>query len=128
MGQIIEIDILITYPTWPRAWPVGTDWLPFANREHLHLKYFHHFLFFSDRILGPLSLDCAMPSFPGDPSLCETALSAQLCSLQGRLVNILARVGGAQPERQELTIKGSIKSRPVSDFNLDSISDGKPFS
>ena len=86
-----------------------------------------HFLFFSERILGPLSLDCAMPFYPKDPTLCETALLARLNSSQGQSVNILASVGGAQPDRQELTIKGSRKSRRITDFYLDTVSDGTPF-
>jgi hypothetical protein len=42
-------------------------------------------------------------------------------------VTIMASVGGAQPDRQELTIKGSLASRRITDFYVDSLSDGGPF-
>ena len=42
-------------------------------------------------------------------------------------VNIFASVGGMQPDRQELTIKGSKNSRKVSEFYKDSVSSGNNF-
>ncbi len=127
MGDIIGIDIVLTYATWPRAWQDSADWLRFRAEGGLTREVLSHFLFFSERILGPLSLNCAIPFYPSDPRLCETALLARLGSSQGQPVNVLASVGGAQPDRQELTIKGSRKSRRIIDFYLDSVSDGMPF-
>ena len=42
-------------------------------------------------------------------------------------VNIFASVGGMQPDRQELTIKGSKNSRKVSEFYKESVSSGNKF-
>ena len=42
-------------------------------------------------------------------------------------MSILASVGGVQPDRQQVTIKGSKKSRRVSAFSLDMVSRGGPF-
>ena len=39
----------------------------------------------------------------------------------------MVSVGGAQPDRQELTIKGSRTSRRNSEFVRDAVSDGGPF-
>ncbi len=86
-----------------------------------------HFLFFSERILGPLSVVWARPSYPDDPALCETHMLARLETADARPVTIMASVGGAQPDRQELTIKGSSASRRITDFYVDAISDGGPF-
>ena len=36
-------------------------------------------------------------------------------------------MGGAQPDRQELTVKGTLKSRRISDFYIDAVSDGGEF-
>ena len=41
--------------------------------------------------------------------------------------NILASVGGVQPDRQEFTVKGSKASRKVAEFYKDSVSTGDPF-
>ena len=40
----------------------------------------------------------------------------------------MVSVGGAQPDRQELTIKGSGVSRRISEFYIDEQSNGGPFS
>jgi hypothetical protein len=45
----------------------------------------------------------------------------------GRPVTVMASVGGAQPDRQELTIKGSAASRRITEFYIDARSDGGPF-
>ena len=86
-----------------------------------------HFLFFTERVLGPLSLILAHTTYPDDPSLCETAVLARLESETGQAVSILATVGGAQPDRQEFTVKGTKSSRRVTDFHKDAISDGDDF-
>ena len=86
-----------------------------------------HFLFFSERLLGPLKVVFAHPSYPADRSLCETHLLARLETPQQQAVSILASVGGAQPDCQQVTIKGSTKSRRVAEFSLDMESSGGPF-
>ena len=53
---------------------------------------------------------------------------ARLEAVEGCPVNILASVGGVQPDRQEFTVKGSLKSRRISEFYKDSESSGGDFS
>ncbi|MDU8910994.1 Gfo/Idh/MocA family oxidoreductase [Aestuariicoccus sp. MJ-SS9] len=127
LGDLIGADIVVTYAAWPRAWQVDADWLRFRAEGGMTREVLSHFLFFSERIFGPLSVRFAYPSFPSDASLCETHLLARLESAAGLPVSILASVGGAQPDRQELTIKGSAASRRISDFYVDAVSDGGPF-
>ena len=86
-----------------------------------------HFLFFSERLLGPLKMVFAHPNYPADRSLCETHLLARLETPQQQVVSIFASVGGVQPDCQQVTIKGSKKSRRVSEFSLDMESSGGPF-
>lgn len=127
MGDIVGVDIVVTYAAWPRAWQKAADWLRFREEGGPTREVISHFLFFSERILGPLSIVWARPSYPKDGDLCETQLLARLETRDGRPVNIMVSVGGAQPDRQELTIKGSRNSRRVSDFYVDAVSDGGPF-
>jgi hypothetical protein len=86
-----------------------------------------HFLFFSERVLGPLHLAWARPDYPADPALCETHVAARLQTAGGQVVTVMGSVGGAQPDRQELTIKGRRASRRISDFYRDAMSDGGVF-
>jgi predicted dehydrogenase len=127
LGDLAGIDIVVTYGAWPRAWQQAADWLRFRDEGGMTREVISHFLFFSERILGPLSLVWARPSYPDDAALCETHLLARLENAAGVPVSILASVGGAQPDRQELTIKGTAQSARVTDFYAVATSDGAAF-
>ena len=127
LGDVVGADIVVTYGAWPREWQKAADWLRFRAEGGMTREVISHFLFFSERILGPLSVVWARPSFPDDPALCETHMLARLETADGRPVTIMASVGGAQPDRQELTIKGSGASRRITDFYVDAASDGGEF-
>ena len=86
-----------------------------------------HFLFFSERILGPLELVWAHAEYPKGGDLCETHVAARLVNKAGLPVTIMGSVGGAQPDRQEVTIKGSTSSRRISEFSQDTVSHGDNF-
>jgi len=127
MGSILGVDMIITYPSWPRQWQKEADWLRFKAEGGMTREVISHFLFFSERVLGPLKVVSANTTYPDDPLLCETEVLARLESRQGCPVNILASVGGVQPDRQEFTIKGSLKSRRISEFYKDAESAGGEF-
>jgi predicted dehydrogenase len=127
LGDLLGVDIVVTYAAWPRAWQKAADWLRFRDEGGPTREVISHFLFFSERILGPLSVVWARASYPADPALCETHMLARLETAGGIPVTIMVSVGGAQPDRQELTVKGSSASRRVTDFYVDARSDGGPF-
>ncbi len=127
LGDVIGVDIVVTYGEWPRGWQVAADWLRFRAEGGMTREVISHFLFFVERILGPLSVVYASPTYPDDPALCETHLLARLETADGKPVSIMASVGGAQPDRQEVIIKGSKVSRRITDFYVDSASDGGAF-
>jgi predicted dehydrogenase len=127
MGDLVGVDMVVTYAAWPRAWQQAADWLRFRDEGGMTREVLSHFLFFSERVLGPLSVVWARPSYPADPLLCETQMLARLENAEGLPVSILASVGGAQPDRQELTIKGTLTSRRISEFHIDALSDGGSF-
>lgn len=128
LGDLVGADIVVTYANWPRQWQRSADWLRFRAEGGMTREVVSHFLFFSERILGPLSLVWARPSYPADDALCETHMLARLETADGRPVTVMASVGGAQPDRQELTIKGTMASRRVTEFYRDAASDGGEFS
>lgn len=127
LGDLVGIDVLLTYGAWPRKWQIKADWLRFRAEGGMTREVLSHFLFFSERLLGPLKVNFSAPSFPEDPQLCEIGLLARLSSSRGHPINIFASVGGAQPDRQELTVKGTRVSRRISDFYIDAASNGGPF-
>ena len=127
LGDVMGADIIVTYSAWPRAWQKAADWLRFRDEGGMTREVLSHFLFFSERILGPLAVKSACPSYPNDDRLCETHMLARLETADGRPVTVMASVGGAQPDRQELTMKGSKSSRRISEFFIDAVSEGGPF-
>lgn len=127
LGDLQGVDIIVTYAHWPRAWQVGADWLRFRDEGGMTREVISHFLFFSERILGPLDLVWAHPSYPVQGDLCETHVAARLVNQAGLPVSVLGSVGGAQPDRQEVTVKGTRTSRRISDFYRDAVSTGDAF-
>ncbi|SDF00181.1 Gfo/Idh/MocA family protein [Sulfitobacter delicatus] len=126
LGDLCGIDIVVTYPAWPRAWQKDADWLRFSAEGGMTREVISHFLFLSERVLGPLELSWAHAEYPDD-KLCETHVAARLVNAQGLPVSILGSVGGAQPDRQEVTVKGAKASRRISEFSIDTVSTGEAF-
>ena len=126
-GEMVGVDIIVTYPKWPREWQKEADWLRFKSEGGMTREVISHFLFFSERVLGLLELKWAKVVYPKDDLLCETDVLARLETKDGKCVNILASVGGVQPDRQEMTIRGTKTSRRVSEFYKDFESDGGEF-
>ena len=127
LGEMIGVDIIVTYPKWPREWQKEADWLRFKAEGGMTREVISHFLFFSERVLGQLELKWAKVVYPKNDLLCETDVLARLETQDGKCVNILASVGGVQPDRQEMTIRGTKTSRRVSEFYKDFESDGGEF-
>ena len=127
MGEMLGVDIIVTYPSWPRQWQKEADWLRFKKEGGMTREVISHFIFFTERVLGPLKVIWANTTYPKDPLLCETAVHAKLKNKDGLPVNIFASVGGMQPDRQEFTVKGSKASIKVAEFYKDSISIGDTF-
>ncbi len=127
MGALEGADIVVTYANWPRQWQLAADWLRFRDEGGATREVISHFLFFAERVLGPLHVTWARPTYPHDLKLCETHLAARLENAEGQPVTIMLSVGGAQPDRQELTIKGSAISHRISEFVHEATSDGGPY-
>ncbi|KIN64073.1 Oxidoreductase family, NAD-binding Rossmann fold protein [Sulfitobacter noctilucicola] len=127
MGDLAGADIILSYAHWPREWQKTADWLRFSAEGGMTREVISHFIFFSERLLGPLNLVWAQTDYPAQDNLCETHVAARLISASGKPVSIMGSVGGAQPDRQELTIKGSKESRRVTEFYKNAASDGGEF-
>lgn len=126
-GELVGIDIVVTYPAWPRAWQVDADWLRFRAEGGYTREVISHFLFLAGRFLGPLRLCTASPRYPADPALCELDMLARLETADGRPVSVLGTTGGRQPDRQEVTVKGTRASFQFREFYQLWRSDGGPW-
>jgi predicted dehydrogenase len=127
VGELLGIDIVVNYPAWPRAWQKEADWLRFRHEGGYTREVISHFLFLAGRYLGPLTLQHASPRYPQDPSLCELDMLARLTTADGRPVTVMATTGGNQPDRQEVTVRGSRLNYQFREFSQLWRSDGGPW-
>jgi len=128
LGDLVGIDIVVNYPAWPRAWQADADWLRFRAEGGYTREVISHFLFLSHRFLGPLTVLSSQPRYPKDTALCELDILARLETAAGQPVNIIGTTGGAQPDRQEVTVKGTKSSYQFREFYQLWQSDGGPWS
>jgi len=126
-GEILGIDILVNYPAWPRAWQKDADWLRLREEGGYTREVISHFLFLAGRFLGPLTLQQASPRYPQDPTLCELDMLARLTTADGKPVTVMATTGGQQPDRQEVTVRGSRMNHQFREFFQLWRSDGGPW-
>ncbi len=126
-GELLGIDIVVNYPAWPRAWQQDADWLCLRHEGGYTREVISHFLFLAGRFLGPLTLEHALPRYPQDPSLCELDMLARLRTADGRPVTVMATTGGQQPDRQEVTVRGSRMNHQFREFYQLWRSDGGPW-
>ena len=45
LGDLIGIDIIVTYPQWPRGWQHTADWLRFSDEGGMTREVISHFIF-----------------------------------------------------------------------------------
>ena len=126
-GELLGIDIVVNYPAWPRAWQKDADWLRLRDEGGYTREVISHFLFLAGRFLGPLTLQQALPRYQQDPSLCELDMLARLTTADGKPVTIMATTGGQQPDRQEVTVRGSRMNHQFREFYQLWRSDGGPW-
>ncbi len=126
-GELLGIDIVVNYPAWPRAWQKDADWLRLREEGGYTREVISHFLFLAGRFLGPLTLQQALPRYPLDPALCELDMLARLTTADGKPVTIMATTGGKQPDRQEVTVRGTRMNHQFREFFQLWRSDGGPW-
>jgi predicted dehydrogenase len=126
-GEILGIDIVVNYPAWPRAWQKDADWLRLRHEGGYTREVISHFLFLAGRFMGPLTLQQALPRYPQDPDLCELDMLARLTTADGKPVTVMATTGGQQPDRQEVTVRGSRMNHQFREFYQLWRSDGGPW-
>ncbi|MCZ4272164.1 Gfo/Idh/MocA family protein [Maritalea porphyrae] len=127
MGDLVGIDIEVSYAQWPRLWQKDAAWLKLRSEGGMTREVISHFMFFAERLLGTTHLNWTSPIFP-DETLCETNLSARLFNPDGLPLNVFANVGGAQPDKQRVFVKGTKKSFKVEQFSELWVSEGDRFS
>ena len=123
LGDITGADIIVHFARWPRDWQANADWLRFRAQGGYSREVLSHFLYLTQRLLGPATLVSTKPVYPADPALSETHITATL-DCNGVPVSVLGSSGGAGPDRVEMTVWGSRRSHRLHDWFFLQSSDG----
>ena len=114
-GEVTSVDIVMQYQQWPRSWQLEADWLRFRSAGGYTREVLSHFIFVTERLFGPATINFSNPLYPQQKDLCETHIQAQLFC--GPIpINIFGSSGGVGPDRQEVTVWGTKKSYRINDF------------
>jgi len=97
LGTIRNIEIFLRFAQWPRAWQASATWLARRKEGGFVREVLSHFLFLTQRLIGPLRLGRTRVQYPATGDGAESAISAEL-DAGGVPVRIDGRVGGAEAD------------------------------
>jgi predicted dehydrogenase len=97
LGAIHGIEIKLGFARWPRARQESATWLARRAEGGFTREVLSHFLFLTQRLIGPLRLGKTRVDYPAEADAAETGISAELDA--GSVpVRIAGRVGGAEAD------------------------------
>lgn len=125
-GELAGLDIRLHFSTWPRAWQMdAASWLSYREDGGFAREVLSHWIYLTQRLLGPPTLRGAATHYPPAPAA-ETHVTA-LLEAGGVPVTVAGSVGGVGPDLVEATFWGSEQSLKVLDWNQLYASDGGDF-
>jgi predicted dehydrogenase len=105
LGPIDRVEIELAFARWPRPWQDRSRWLARRAEGGFVREVLSHFLFLTQRLLGPLRLSECRVDFPQEAGAAETAIAARLVA--GSVpVGIAGRIGGEAPDHNRWLLHG----------------------
>lgn len=121
LGEIRGVEIRLQFPKWPRAFQADAKWLAQPEQGGFVREVLSHFIYLTDRMLGPLTVENVSADFPQAGA--EVAARGLLRG--GDVpVHVSAFSGLAGPEIYEWTVWGTERSLRLDQWADLSISDG----
>ncbi|MBC8505193.1 MAG: Gfo/Idh/MocA family oxidoreductase [Anaerolineales bacterium] len=122
-GEAQLLEISFHFSEWPRTWQRdAASWLSGRVEGGFLREVFSHFVYLTQRIIGPLTIQSAQLNFPADGITAETYVMANLES-NGLPIRVSGGVGGAAPDYNAWTLFGSQKSYRFYDWRLMQVAD-----
>lgn len=117
IGDVVRADLRLHFAAWPRVWHAKAQWLRLRDQGGWMREVVSHFLFVSQRVLGPLTVENHSTTYPDGPDgeLCEIDATARLHSDGGPLV-LIGTSEGVGPDVNDLTIRGTTGSLRIWDW------------
>jgi 1,5-anhydro-D-fructose reductase (1,5-anhydro-D-mannitol-forming) len=102
VGDVVSVDMRLAFPQWPRAFQRDARWLAGRAQGGFLREVASHFVFLTDRLLGPLTPVRTRVSY-GESA--ESAAAGVFTA--GDIPVTLSGVLGAAPETYEWTLYGT---------------------
>lgn len=94
LGPLQRLEIEVAFARWPRAWQAPAAWLGRREEGGFVREVLSHFVFLTQRLLGPVVIEECRVDYPEDGISAERAITARLTA--GRVpVSVRGHVGGA---------------------------------
>ncbi len=93
LGDIRSVAIEVAFARWPRPWQEAAQWLALREQGGFVREVLSHFVFLTQRLLGPVRIDACRVEYPRDGRSAETAITARL-EAGSVPVRLTGRVGG----------------------------------
>lgn len=120
-GELHAVDIRLQFPRWPRDFQATATWVAGREQGGFVREVLSHFVYLTDRLLGPLRPEYVSTDHPDEGS--ETAARA-LLRAGGTPVHVSAVAGQAGPEVYEWILWGTKRSYLLRDWSDLFVSDG----
>ncbi|PXX60954.1 putative dehydrogenase [Nocardia tenerifensis] len=121
-GTVVGVDLRFTFPQWPRAFQRDAHWVAGREQGGLMREVGSHYLFLTDRLLGPLT-----PAFSRTRYGSGSETSAVGVYTAGEVpITVTGRVTAA-PETYEWILYGTKRSYRITDWSRLEVSDGGPW-
>lgn len=75
LGALRGVEIRLQFPRWPRAFQAEAAWLSRSEQGGFVREVLSHFVYLTDRVLGPLTVESVSADFP-EPGAAEVAAAA----------------------------------------------------
>jgi len=94
IGDTKRLDIEVAFARWPRGWQRAAAWLGRRQEGGFAREVLSHFIFLTQRLLGPVAIEECHVDYPDDGVSAERAIEARL-SAGGIPIRLRGHVGGA---------------------------------
>ncbi|MFD9698778.1 Gfo/Idh/MocA family protein [Lentzea sp. NPDC059081] len=122
LGSLRGAEVRLQFPRWPRAFQADATWLARSEQGGFVREVLSHFVYLTDRVLGPLTVESVSSDFPS-AGAAEVA-SRGLLRGGGVPVHVSAFSELAGPEVYEWTLWGTERSLRLDQWARLSVSDG----
>jgi len=124
IGEVRGIEVRLSFPRWPRDFQADAAWLASRDQGGLTREVLSHFVYLTDRLLGPLDPVEVGVDFPlADPHASEVAVRGYLRA-GGVPLHVSAFSGIAGPELYEWILWGTRRSYQLRNWGELLVSEG----